>query len=87
VVPDELPEQRRNVFTADPRGRMHTNASLELTMLHGQGVFEISFLLQDGERACRIALPLFGEGQPTGAAPDQWYPQPRLKRGKAFAHR
>jgi hypothetical protein len=56
-------------------------------MLHGQGVFEISFLLQDGQGACRIALPLLGEGQPTGAAPDQWYPQPRLKRGKAFTHR
>jgi hypothetical protein len=51
VLPDELPQQRRNVLTADPRGRMHTNASLELAMLHGQGVFEISFLLQDGQGA------------------------------------
>ena len=53
----------------------------------GHGLREEFLQLRKTEGACRIALSLFGEGQPTGAAPDQWYAQPRLKRGKAFTHR
>ncbi|WP_444861242.1 hypothetical protein [Arthrobacter pascens] len=46
---------------ANPQAGMHSNAPLELTVLHRQRFFEISFLLQDGQGACRIELPFFDE--------------------------